>query len=254
MRDFLGVAVVVLAVAAPAGGAAGATAPAAAGLAVVALPGATDSAWPLAAELYGEPGARALAVDDAHARVLCGERAPDGAPAELRDLADTVGALHAGNDAPTRVLLAGIARRFSARALVVVAAFPAPAAIPTPGVPPTSARVFLADTGDFDAPTYVPDASSATGPLTWSTAARSLARAFAPALNPAPASTPAPALALHPAHPEKTDKPGPPRPFYESPWFWGALGVAALAGGGSYLLARDTGSSTIHLQMQVPAR
>jgi hypothetical protein len=41
------------------------------------------------------------------------------------------------------------------------------------------------------------------------------------------------------------------RPFYESYWFWGGLAAAAAAGGAFYL-TRDTGPTTVHLQMNIP--
>jgi hypothetical protein len=192
--------------------------------------------------------------------VLCGDPAAPGAPADLRDLADTVAALR-GEDAPSKALLAEIARRSNAAALVVVRA--------DAGAPP-SARVFLAENHEFDAATYAPDA----GPgIAWSSTARSLARAFAtstgaPATTSSPGSpaattsvtpphrgtaasaAPAPALATRTA--PKPAESQTSRPFYVSPWFWGALGVAAVVGGGAYLLSRDNGSSTIHLQLQGP--
>lgn len=228
------------------------------GLAVVALPGAADAAWPLAQGIYGDPELRAPSIDDAHARVLCGDPAPAGASAELRDLADTVAALR-GTDAPTRALLATIAQRFAVRGLVVVGV-----ATATGGTPPASAtaRVYLTDAGEFDAALYAPDGSTdPAAPPVWASAIRSLARAFPPPPPPpvlpaaAPAPAPAPALAVQPVpHTEQADKSRHGRPFYESPWFWGAVGVAAAAGAATYLLSRDNGSSTIHLHVQVPSQ
>jgi hypothetical protein len=125
------------------------------------------------------------------------------------------------------------------------------------------ARVFLTDAGEFDAAMYAPDASSdPAAPPSWASAVRSLERAFPPPPaappSPPPAVAPkatAPALAVQPVpHAEPGDKSRHGRPFYESPWFWGALGVAAAAGVASYLLTRDNGSSTIHLHMQVPSQ
>jgi hypothetical protein len=223
-------------------------APAPAGLAVVAMAGATDAAWPLAQAVYADPALRAATIDEAHARVLCGEPAPAGAPSEVRDLADTVAAVR-GEDAPSRALLADIARRFSVRGVVVVRIESGRA----------SARVFLADAGAFDGATYAPD----DGPkVAWSSARQSLARAFgaptassASAAVPAPASVPpstqAPPLATHEG-PRIENTPPHTRRFYESGWFWGALGAAAFAGGAFYFATRDTSPSTIHLGMQVP--
>jgi hypothetical protein len=221
---------------------------AASGLGVVALPGAADAAWPLARAVYADPLLRAPAVDDAHARVLCGDPPPAGAPPELRDLGDTVAAIR-GDDAPSRVLLGEVARHFALRGLVVVQVSEGRA----------SARVFVADAG-FDAAVYAPDgASSAPSSTSWSGAVRSLDRAFgpppvAPAGSPAPAmsaTSAAPALATHEA-PRVENGPPRQRHFYESVWFWGAIGGAALAGGALYFATRDGSSPTIHLDVQVP--
>jgi hypothetical protein len=208
------------------------------GLAVVAFPGATEAAWPLAQALYAEPSVRPRGLDDASARVLCGEAPPKGSAAPLVDLAAAVAALQ-GEDAPSRILLAEIARRAAVRALVTVRL--------ADGRP--LARVFLADAGSFDAATFAPDDAPQ---LAWSAAVKSLARSYAAAApEPStPPARPAPALATH------NPPPSPPathsRAFYESPWFWGALGAALLVGGGVYLATQaDTSPSTIHLDLQV---
>ena len=226
-----------------------ATAPApnatAAGLVVVALPGATDAAWPLARGVYGAPSLRPSSIDEAHARVLCGEAPAPDAPADMRDLAADVASVH-GDDAPSRALLADVARRMAARGVVVV----------SPGPQPT-ARVFLTESGAFDAATYSPDPSTATA---WSGAVASLTRVFgnAPATvsPPAPAGAaivaqPLPRIATHDG-PTIDNEPPHHRRFYESGWFWGAIGAALFAGGAVYFATRDNGPETIHLQVQVP--
>ena len=222
---------------------AAASAPAA-GLAVVALPGATDAAWPLARAVYADASLRAAGVDDVHARVLCGEPAATTEPAELRNLSDTVAALR-GEDAPSRALLDEISRRFSTRALVVVRV--------ASGRP--IARVFLSETGAFDAATYAPDDSPT---LAWSATTRSLARTFGPSpgsATPDVGPSVVPALAMHDG-PHKPREGGSSRsssrPFYESTWFWGAIGAAVLTGGVVYFATRDSSPSTIHLEVEVP--
>jgi hypothetical protein len=218
--------------------------PASAGIAVVGLPGATDAAWSLARSIYAAPSLKPGPVDELRAHVLCGEAVPSGAPADIRDLADTVAALR-GDDAPSRALLGDIARRFSAQAVAVVGI--------DAGRP--SARVFLADTGSFDAATYAPDEGSS---VSWAVATRSLVRAFGspgssrgePAGAPSRAAG-APVLATHEAPKVESAQPRR-REFYESGWFWGALGAAAFAGGAVFLATRDTAPSTIHLQLEVP--
>ena len=231
----------------PASSSAPAPAPASTGLAVVALAGATDAAWPLARSLYAEPSLRAPGVDEAHARVLCGEAARGTDPAELRDLSDTVAALR-GDDAPSRALLEAMARRLTARALVVVRVDSGR----------TTARVFLPDSGAFDAAVYAPDDAAAgsppASPPAWSATTRSLARSFGPTSTSAGTAevgaTPAPSLATHAA--PRTEGAHASVPFYQSAWFWGAVGAAVLAGGITYVATRDSSPSTIHLEVQVP--
>jgi hypothetical protein len=204
------------------------------GLAVIAVPGATDAAWPLAQGLYRHGSLDGSRLDEAQARVLCGEPPAPGAPAELHDLADTVTAVR-GDDAPSRALLGSLARHFALRALVVVWM--------NAGRP--LARVFLPDIGAFDAAIYVPDGESGAS---WSGATRSLSRAFG--IESVATPIPAAALATHPL--SEANLHGMSRPFFLSPWFWGALGIAAAAGGVAYLVTRDSGSHTIHLEVQVP--
>jgi hypothetical protein len=251
---------------APAPALASAPAPASAsaltGLAVVALACATDAAWPLAQSVYSDTSLRPVGIDDAHARALCGQPPNPGDAVDLRDLAETVAAVH-GDDAPSRELLDGIARRFAVRGLIVVRS---DAAHP-------SARVFLAATHAFDAATYAPDAADpGSTAVTWSGATQSLIRAYGPpeatpvaaapgAASPATSAatlassgaraSAAPPLATRPAPPVGVT-PSAPRPFYESVWFWGAIGAAALGGGAAYLATRDSSPSTIHLEVQVP--
>jgi hypothetical protein len=187
--------------------------------------------------VYATPPLRPNGLDDAHARILCGESEAPGA-GDLRDLADTVAALR-GEDAPTRVLLGEIARRFSVRALVVVRA--------DEGHP--VARVFTPETGSFDAATYAPDDSSRSPTLSWTLTVRSLERSFGAGI-PGEAARP-PMLATHEG-PQVVNAPPAPRHFYESGWFWGAIGAAAFTSGAVYFATRDSSSPTIHLEMQVP--
>lgn len=224
----------------------GARSPAPLGLAVVAFAGATDAAWPLARSVYATASLRPPSLDEAHAHVLCGEAAPAGAPADVRDLAETVAALR-GDDAPSRALLGDIARRLSVQAVVVVRASGERAERAT-------ARVFLPEAGIFDAATYAPDDAST---LTWSAATRSLARAFgrgssAAEFPPVQAGgSQAPRLATH-GEPKVSAPATHRHEFYESGWFWGALGAAALAGGTVFLATRDSSAPAIHLQLEVP--
>jgi hypothetical protein len=124
---------------------------------------------------------------------------------------------------------------------------------------PPEARVFLADTGAFDAAHYSALASDG-GEVDWAPAVASIERTYgAMAVAPSPTMTPAPTLATHGVAPpkdkdikENKEKDAPSRPFYASPWFWGAIGAAALGGTALYFATRDNSPSTIHLQLQVP--
>jgi hypothetical protein len=188
--------------------------------------------------------------DEAHARVLAGEAPAADAPSSLTDLAQTRAAIR-GDDAPSRKLLSAIANDLRVRGIVVVMA-----------APELQARVFLADAAAFDAARYVPDvrrdasdAGTEAPPSSkdWSGAIASLERAFAPSAStaPEPTATPAPRQALEPTPARREGETGS-HPFYTSPWFWGAVGAAVFGGTALYFATRDNGSSTIHLQLQVP--
>jgi len=211
------------------------------GLAVVAEPGATGAAWGLAQSVYAVDAIRPIAIDEPHARVLCGEPPPATEVPDLVDLAQMVAAVQ-GDTAPARSLLADLARRFNVRALVVVRAGSASEPGPT-------ARVFLPDAASFDAATYSPDDSPASG---WSAAVRSLVRAYGgqvPSVDPGALRAPALATAEVP----KAEAVPPKKvSFYQSGWFWGAIVAAAFTGGAAYFAVRDNGPTTIHLELQVP--
>lgn len=206
------------------------------GVAVVALDGAADVAWPFAQAIYGAASIRPAGLDEARARILAGEPPLPDAPPALRDLAETRAAIH-GDDAPSRQLLAGIASSLHVKAIVVV----------EPASPPAlpSARVFLADAAAFDALRYAPDATSGDG-TSWRGAVASLERTYG-ALPP-----PAPLADVRPRDDKRDTKGGSKASFFSSPWFWGAIGAAAFGGAAVYLATRDNDPGTIHLQMQVP--
>lgn len=234
-----------------------------AGLVVLATQGASDAAWPLARRVYAHADLRPRALDEAQARVLAGEAAPDGASPDLRDLAETRGAIR-GDDAPSRQLLASIAHRFQARGIVVVSVV-TPAAVggaelepgvtppppPATAPPEASARVFLTAGGAFDAARYAPDAWPASGAPDWSNTVSSLRRAHATSTaTPSNDGHRAVALASDPTGDKKPGEAG--NPFYASGWFWGAIGAAVVTGAAIFFATRDPGADTIHLQMQVP--
>ena len=197
------------------------------GIAVVGTDGATDAAWPLAAAVYADADTRPDGIDDATARVLAGEAAPEGASEALRSLAELRAGVK-GDDAASREVLAALAQRLSVRAIVVV--FPEP-----------SARVYDAASRAFDAARYAPDHGAWTGAL------QSLERPYVPRKELPKIVSPA-AVHATPSAPAKEKS----KAFYESPWFWAAIGAAALIGGGILIATNAQGGDTIHLQMRFP--
>ena len=224
------------------------------GLAVLALTGATDAAWSLAREIYASAALKPEGLDDARARVLAGEAPAPGAPQPVRDLEQLRAAVK-GDDIASRQILPAIAEQLHVRGIVVVEA--------PPNAKPI-ARVYVTDARAFDAARSVPDEAPTLG---WSGATQSLARTFG---TPPPAtifpardatsSTPAPLGVRAGAGPAAVLQEGPKvenappagKKFYESGWFWGALGAAAFIGGAVFFATRDNTPGTIHLQMQVP--
>jgi hypothetical protein len=242
---------------------AGTPAASANGVAVLARAGAEDAAWALAKEVYARPSLRPTSLDEARARVMVGSSAASDAPQSIKDLADERAGVR-GEDGASRVLLRTIASQLGVRALVVV----------EPGGTSPSARVFVAESGDFDAARYeaespLPiadagapaDAGAATTasdggavaptppppPPRWTRTVASLDRTYGiggPETH-APALATAPVPPLRPAPPES-------HPFYTSPWFWGAVGAAAFGAVAVYFATRDNSTDTIHLDLQAP--
>jgi hypothetical protein len=221
------------------------------GLAVIAEGSAMSSAWALAHAVYGDPTLRPPTLEEDQARALVGEHVASESSRRLRDLAETRAALQ-GEDAPSRSLLSALAASLHVKGLVVVE-------MPDGGKP--IAHVFVTSTRAFDAVVYEPDPSAV---VTWGTelpaanwtgALTALHRGFADPTMILPAIHPAsPALALqHATLPIEAEKGGGTgKPFYTSPWFWGALAVAAFAGAAFYFVSLGSSDPTIQLQVPVP--
>lgn len=246
--------------------------PAGQGIAVLAVGNARDDAFDLARALYGTR-LRPTTLDEVRARVLAGAPPPANASRELRELAELRAGV-TGEDAAGRRLLTGLAQQVGAQALIVVKVErqAAPSAPPAPAPPsadggapettdsgapepaggnaaPTSsvvARVFLADSGEFDAARYQPE-PGLKGAAAWTSTVASLEARF-----PQPSRTVGPTAATAPTPVKMRPEGEKSAPFYASAWFWGALGGAALLGGAFYFASRDTSSDPIHLQMRVP--
>jgi hypothetical protein len=210
-----------------------------------------DEAFALARSVYGS-ALRPPALDEVRARILAGDPAPATTTTSQRELAELRGSLH-GNDAASRRLLSGIGRDINARGLLVVSrgAPPdnSPPADPDAGAPSPDvqgrviAQLFDVETGVYDAARYEPD-PSASSP--WQATVQSVLLRYPP-----PASS-SPRISAVPPPPPPADSEPPHRPFYLSPWFWGAVGGAVLLGGFIYVASRDSSNGSIHLQMQVP--
>jgi hypothetical protein len=238
------------------------------GVAVVATNGARDEAFALARAVYASR-LRPPSLDEVRARVLAGDPPPANATRALVELAE-VRAAARGDDAASRQLLAGLGKQVGAAALLVVfvepaappaegdagataagpdggAATEADAAAPSSAPAPSSrvvARLFLVDSADFDAARYEPDGRH--GAEGWRATVASLEQRF-PQREAAPAAATSP-----PPVTVRTEEKHESKPFYASPWFWGALGAAVLVGGAFYFASRDNESDTIHLQMRAP--
>ncbi len=199
------------------------------GVVVVAAGDAADAAWPLAGVVYRDSALRPKGLRDDDARVLAGEAPGASAAAGTRELAELRSALR-GDDAPSRSVLATLAQRTGAAALVVVFAPPGG---------PVSARPFDPQTGRFEAWSLVPD-SLAPPASRWASAPAELRRRYEPAGGGALAAKSASARPARKAAPPASEG---PRHWYSSPWLWGALGVAAL-GAGIAVLASSGGSDS----------
>jgi hypothetical protein len=196
------------------------------GIAVLAQGGSKDEAWPLAQAVYADPTLRPT-LDEKRARVLVGEEVEEG---ELRDLAELRAGIK-GDDAASRQLLESIADRIYVDALLVVQ---------VDGTGHTTARTFSASSKAFDAAVFV--AHREGDVVTWPGAVDSLHRQWAPA--------PSPVTPVN-AKPRSVETIAG-KPFYLSPWFWGAIGAAVIGGLAIVLATQDSSGDSIRLQLKVP--
>jgi len=188
---------------------------------------------------YKSASLRPARLTESQARVLVGEAPSSPDDKALTELAQLRDGVH-GDDAASRSVLGELCRQLGVEGVAVVS--------PIEGQG-TVVRLFLASSG-FDAAVYHP--APAPGDEAWAQVVRSLERNRA-GLGGAPA--PAPMMAnpdALKASPKIADPGGSSKPFYKSPWFWGAIGGAAFLGGGVFLATRETDASTVRLQMRVP--
>ena len=218
------------------------------GIAVLGMGAAKDEAYTLARAVYGS-SLRPRNLDEIRARVLAGDPPPSLSSKEVRELSELRASIK-DDDAASRRVLASIAKDLNVNALLVVKVEttqqPADEDAGTEAKT-TSARLFLADPGEFDAARYSPEAGL-DGPAAWRPTVASLERRFPGA--PAPASSAV--VAEKPAPTMRPDEAPTSKPFYASAWFWGAIGGAVLIGGIFFVASQDTADDPIHLQMRVP--
>ena len=187
-------------------------------------------------------------IDEATARVLCGDAPATDAPQALRDLGELRRSIApGGSDAASRRLLGSLGADVRARLVVSVAV--------VDGKP--VARVLRVAGAAFEWVTLsvavTPPAASGEATYAWPGAVAAL-RGLSPAAPPAPlAPVAAPAIgpkgAVAPdAAPVATSK-----PFWKSAWFWAPLGVLVAAGVAVIVVSQttDTASSSLHLQGRV---
>ena len=211
------------------------------GVAVLGVGSARAEAFVAARAVYGS-SVRPRALDEVRARILAGDPAPSVAGKELRDLAELRASVK-GDDAASRQLLSAMAPQLNVEGLLVISRVASTDASSEDAGAPTvtvAGRLFLTEIGDFDAARYEADAAS---PTPWRATVTSLSGRFPPP----------PAVVAHPYVPPKhAAAGGESKPFYASPWLWGAVGAAALIGAIFFLTTQDTGDDPIHLQLRVP--
>jgi hypothetical protein len=224
---------------------------AAQGVAVLGTGGARDDAFALARAVY-VTSLRPRSLDEVRARVLAGDPAPGVATKEVKDLADLRAAVN-GEDAASRQILSGIAKQLGVQALLVVSksttgAQPVDADAGDSDAGPgtrVQARLFVSEQSEFDAARYEFDGS-------WQATVASVSARF-PQTSPPPAPLPVvagPSLLKIPA--ARTREKEEDRPFYKSPWLWGAVAAAVLIGGIFFFASQDKSDDPIHVRMNVP--
>jgi hypothetical protein len=217
------------------------------GAIVVALgQGTTAAAKPLAREVYRDEALRP-ALDDTTARVLTGDPPPEGAPQNLRDLADIRSTLPPSpEDAAGRRLLASLGAEQKAEIVIAVSMVGER----------TVARVLRVDSARYEpielGPT-VERTETGEARFSWPGVTTTLRKL----VTPPPAPAPPKATASGPIAPRKVEPTPPPkapeRAWYASPWFWGPVGAVVVVGAAILIASQVTANdpSTVHLTGRV---
>lgn len=188
--------------------------------------------WALAREVYAAPALFPPGMNEARARSLVGQSRAASTPEtpDTTELAELRDGVHDEGTVSRRVLSA-IASTTRAAAVAVVRAAVTPGHV--------QVRLYLADRAAFDVSLYDGDPRD---PSWRSDVVHALEGRFGPRANAAPAAK------LKAA---KTSETGS-RPFYASPWFWGAIGGAALLGGTALVATKLTASDDVHVRVEPP--
>ncbi len=225
------------------GGAAWGAAPS--GLAVLALDGAAQDAWPLARRIYTDPLLRPP-LDEPMAEALAGAPSSSSWPSGALAV-HTLRAAIKGEDEGSRQLLTSIAELANVNGVVVV--------WPRSSASPAHARLFWHDRGAFDEAVLLPEAMDSVGSPSWPGAveilhSRALMHGGAPIASSPPSSPPwgagssstfatAPLAVVPLSATASSSGLGTPATapksepflggFWKSPWFWAAVGLAGIA-------------------------
>ncbi|MFO0665494.1 MAG: hypothetical protein U0174_16175 [Polyangiaceae bacterium] len=190
------------------------------GVAVVSLGNSSEEAWPLARAVYGRPKLRPAHLSEAEVRILAGDPVEKDASPPLQQLAADRANL--GGD-PSTTALVSLGSSLHVSALYLVVSVPSKVA----GVKAKArARLFSVSSrsfvGDWKTPTSIFGKADADP---WADAAKTAELSLS----------------------EKTDA----KPFYASPWFWGALGAAAALGTTAIVIASAKTTDTLSLRGEV---
>ncbi len=203
------------------------------GVAVLVLgePELGTLSWALARDIYAAPVLLPPGIDEARARSLVGQSRAATTP-DTKELAELRDGVHDEGTVSRRVLSA-IASTTRAAAVAVVRAAVTPGHV--------QVRLYLADRAAFDVTLYDGDPSD---PSWRSDVVHALEVRFDPRANPATSTK------LNAAKTSETRTGS--RPFYASPWFWGAIGGAALLGGTALVITKVTASDDVHVRVEPP--
>jgi hypothetical protein len=211
------------------------------GVVVVALPGATDAAWPIARALYGKHGLLPPGLTDAEARTLAGESVAAPTPVRRETPTSPVGSAGAESSAPASATTGTTTDRGASARLVELAR------LRDEVEKPATRHAALADLVRLTrarGAIIVGTAAGITVTRTYAAESKLIADAL---------TSPSDQVDIDKIAQEARSKTGP-KPagssLLRSPWTWAAVGAAAVLGTVIYFSSkRDTGSDTVPLRL-----